>query len=112
MRFIVGTSAILTRSLGALGNGHLAPIRLTLVIFQSLEHSESTTGNSCAISTFFAAVHARPLEVTLDARTEIFFRPRRSGNSLAFASPNPDKNRFRTILYSLMVRATGILQAA
>jgi len=92
--------ATLTRSLGALGSGRPAPIRLTLDIFQQLGHWVNTTGNLCAINMCFAAAHARPPEVTRDIRTEIFFRPRHSGNSLAFDSPEMDRNPFQTIQFS------------
>ena len=100
IRRIVGTIVTSTRSLGAPGSGRPAPIRLTLVIAQQLGHWVSTTGNSCAISMFFAAAHARPPEVTRDVLTEIFSRPRRSGNSPAFDWPNLDRNPFQTIHFS------------
>jgi len=99
---IVGTIATLTHSLGAPGSGRLALMRPILVIFQQLGHWESTTVNSCVINMFCVEAHARPPEVTRDTRIEIFFRPRRSGNSLAFASPKPDSNCCRTIFYSLV----------
>ena len=96
IRCMPGTIATLTRSLEAPGSGRRVPIRPIRVIFQPLGSWGSTTESSCAINMFFAAAHARPPGVTRDILTEIFFRPKRSGNSRAFDSPKPGRNPFRT----------------